>query len=550
MDAFIVSTGGGTDTITDFTTGTDTLNIASGTTAHVFASTAATGTSAITYAAVTNAGTLYIDGATTYGTILVTGAETITGSTGNDSITGGSGTDDITAGLGVDTIISGNGGDIIRFAAGALTTADSVDGGTGTDTVALTTDTAINATDFDHVSNIEIITIDNTSTNVSITTKDILVDDAATLTLDASSLVAGKLNFNGSAEAGGSFVITGGTAADTITGGAGSDTLTGGSGADIITGGAGSDTIDGGFGTDTMSGGLDDDTYIVNSSFDVIRELSTGGIDLVNSSATYVLPLNVENLTLTGTAAINGTGNNSINTITGNSGDNSINGGTGADIMIGSGGSDTYVVDNMNDSITGGAGNDSVQSSVTYSLSTKTSNGAGADAVENLTLTGCSVIDGTGNGLDNVLIGNISNNSLTGLAGDDTISGDAGNDTLIGGLGQDSLTGGAGVDVFKFTLATESGNTTVTADVINDFSRVLREKIDLSSIDAKASTVGTNDTFTFIGTAAFTAEGQVRYVVSGANSYIEMNSASTTATIESMIKVIGVTTFTAADFVL
>ncbi len=127
-DTFNVDSG--TDTITDFLSGYDLLVISSGATAHVYASTVATGTSAITYNAVTNAGMLYVDGATlSDGTTDVTGAETITGSAGADSITGGAGADNITGGGGIDSITGGAGDDIITGGAGA----DVITGGAGAD---------------------------------------------------------------------------------------------------------------------------------------------------------------------------------------------------------------------------------------------------------------------------------------------------------------------------------------------------------------------------------------------------------------------------------
>ncbi|PVE26574.1 furin, partial [Enterococcus faecalis] len=127
------------------------------------------------------------------------------------------------------------------------------------------------------------------------------------------------------------------------------------------------------------------------------------------SSVTYtIVAANVENLTLTGTAAINGTGNAGNNVITGNGGNNSLDGGAGTDTLIGGSGNDIYIVDSTTDTITenANAGTDTIQSSVTYTIA--------AANVENLTLTGTAAINGTGNAGNNVITGNAGNNSLDG----------------------------------------------------------------------------------------------------------------------------------------
>jgi Tol biopolymer transport system component len=113
-------------------------------------------------------------------------------------------------------------------------------------------------------------------------------------------------------------------------------------GNDLLTGTAGNDTIDGLAGADTMTGGLGNDTYTVDNTGDVVIETSTLAteIDTVKSSITYTLAANVENLTLIGTAAINGTGNGLKNTLTGNAKANVLNGGAGNDILIGGAGKD------------------------------------------------------------------------------------------------------------------------------------------------------------------------------------------------------------------
>jgi trimeric autotransporter adhesin len=213
--------------------------------------------------------------------------------------------------------------------------------------------------------------------------------------------------------------------------GTGSINATGNSLNNTLNGNSANNMLDGGAGADKLLGGLGNDTYVIDNAGDLITENLDQGIDAVNSSITYTLVNNVENITLVGSGAINATGNALVNALTGNSGDNVLNGGAGADTMGGGLGNDTYVVDNASDLIVEGAasGVDIVNTSVTYTL---------AANVENLVLTGSAAIDGIGNSLDNALTGNSGVNTLTGGAGNDTLNGLAGADKLLGGSGNDT----------------------------------------------------------------------------------------------------------------
>ncbi|GAB4239985.1 MAG: hypothetical protein Kow0049_27670 [Stanieria sp.] len=273
-----------------------------------------------------------------------------------------------------------------------------------------------------------------------------------------------------------------------------------------LKGDLGNDTLDGGVGNDTMTGGTGNDVYVVESIGDQVLEtsISASEIDLVKSSISYLLGNNLENLELLGTDHLTGTGNSLNNKITGNSGNNnlvgdsgndtlggnegndtllgeigndSLEGGIGDDILEGGNDNDTLRGGDHNDSLNGGLGNDSLDGGlgndtlegglgddiyvVDNSQDVVITSGAtdGIDTVqsfinytlgshlENLTLTGSTSINGTGNELNNIILGNSSNNTLDGKDGNDSIDGSSGNDVLKGGVGNDTLKGNSGSDI-------------------------------------------------------------------------------------------------------
>jgi serralysin len=263
---------------------------------------------------------------------------------------------------------------------------------------------------------------------------------------------------------------------------------TGNEGDNVLTGNDGANVLDGKAGADTMSGGKGNDTYIVDDASDVVSELLTaaqgGGIDTVKSTIDYVLGNNLDNLTLTGSEHLNGTGNELANTLTGNDGNNTLDGIGGIDKLIGGKGNDTYIVDltaagKLQDIITerattttydGGVdsvvlrGTSSNTSAVTLTVTANTEN---LDA----SATGFSKLNLTGSGAANVLIGN---------NGANVINGGAGNDTLAGMGGLDTLTGGAGADTFRFDLIGNLGKEFLGS--ITDFSHAAGDLINLTSI--------------------------------------------------------------------
>ena len=142
-----------------------------------------------------------------------------------------------------------------------------------------------------------------------------------------------------------------------------------------------------------------------------------------------------------GNDTLNGNGGNDA--LNGGAGSDILNGGTGFDTMAGGSGNDTYYVDHSADTITeaAGMGTDAVYSTATYSF-----NVLGREGLDHLYLTGTATINGAGNALGNVIIGNDANNTLWGLDGSDNLNGGVGNDTLYGGNGNDTLNGGIGND--------------------------------------------------------------------------------------------------------
>ena len=455
----------------------------------------------------------------------------LSGLAGSDTLNGGDGADTLDGGVGKDVMSGGAGNDtyVLDIAVGNDTVSEGAAG--GTDTVQAAFD--IDLKDF---ANVENATLLGTAAL------------RATGTDADANLLTGNSGANTLSGGGGNDTLDGKGGADSLVGGKGDDVYfldnagdtlaeTSGEGTDeirstitlslvafanienltllgtgalnatgtdgvgnILIGNAGANKLDGKGGDDSMDGGAGNDTYVVDSSADQVSEKtggSTGGTDTVLSSATFALGANsnIENLSLTGTADLDGTGNELANTITGNDGKNQLDGGAGADKMAGGKNDDIYIVDKLGDTVTetltaaAGGGADLVKSSVSFTL---------GNNVENLELTGGDKIDGTGNALNNTISGNGNDNKLSGLAGNDTLGGGGGGDTLDGGTGDDSLTGGAGDDTYMLDSIKDVFN-----EGLGDSGDTVAATFNLDLNDAKFDNI---ENATLLGTAS-TATG-------------------------------------------
>jgi Ca2+-binding RTX toxin-like protein len=446
------------------------------------------------------------------------GNNVLTGLAGDDVLAGGVGDDTLSGGLGADEMTGGTGNDSLDGGAGA----DSMDGGAGDDTYVV-----------DNASETGPLLADSGGTD--------LVESSVSFTLAAgfdNLTLTGTANINGEGFGGEDNILTGNSGANKLTGNTGdTDELIGGAGndsyyvngadnvttedegggtdlvvvdgldwtlsdnienltlesagtgtgnelANTITGSTGNDSLVGAAGSDVLIGGGGVDVYNVDTATDVVTDAEANDGDTVESSISWTLGTNLENLDLSAaTGAVNGTGNTLDNEITGNDAANILDGGTdGTDVLTGAAGNDTYVVSHDGVEIDESGTSvdvDLVQSSITLDLGDKTVFTGNQD-VENLTLTGTADIDGTGNDADNVLVGNTGANALDGGLGDDTME---------GGLGDDTYT----VDSTKDVI-TEAANGGVDV-VVSEASWTLGanlENLDLSN--ATAGVTGTGNT--------------------------------------------------------
>ena len=265
--------------------------------------------------------------------------------------------------------------------------------------------------------------------------------------------------------------LYGGDAKDYLAGGVGDDRLYGDAGDDALEAHEGDDWLDGGAGNDLMHGGTGDDTYVVDSAGDIVtEEIGGGGHDRVIGGVSYALTVNIEDLTLTGSADITGIGNGLGNAMT--------NEGTG------------WVV------LNGGGGNDTLNAGTQVGYHDRANEAYGGDG-DDVIRGGGSQLNAWGDAGNDTLIGSSAGDYLHGGDGNDTVSGGAGNDYITGGLGADVLSGGAGADRLlgglsadRFVFETGSLGPIFATDTVMDFNAAQGDIIDLRAIDADVTTAG------------------------------------------------------------
>jgi len=450
----------------------------------------------------------------------------LTGNSGANLLNGLGGADTMNGGTGNDTYIVDNAGDLVTEAAAAGT--DKVQSsvtftlGTNIENLTLTGASAINGTGNALLNSINGNGAANTLNGAAGAdtmrggggNDTYIVDNVGDIALETSG--AGGTD---TVQSSVSFTLIAFLENLTLTGAAAINAA-GNTQANILTGNSGANLLNGAAGADTMTGGDGNDTYVVDNAGDQAVEASAaGGTDIVQSAVDFTLGANVENLTLTGSADIDGTGNGLANTINGNSGDNVLNGVGGADTMRGGNGDDNYIVDNVGDVVTESSatgGNDRVQSLISFTL---------GNNVENLKIIGAAAVDGTGNALANSLVGNAAANQLNGLAGSDT------------------LEGGAGADGFRFTTALGATN----VDRILDFT-VVDDTIFIDNAVFTGLAAGALAAGAFRnGTAAVDADDRIIYNAATGALLFDVDGVGGTAAVQ-FATLDGAPVLTNADF--
>jgi Ca2+-binding RTX toxin-like protein len=313
-------------------------------------------------------------------------------------------------------------------------------------------------------------------------------------------------------------------------------------------------------GKDTIIGSAFDSNFISGDAGDVFDRLLAGADTITGGEANDELFGDFTSEGFGSSITINGTftgddkiyGAGGSDEIYGQVGDDVLDGGMGDDFLIGG-------------SQTAGTGDivafNTLNVAVSVDLVMGFAFGQGIDFLSEFeSIRGSNKGDSlAGDGLANRIEGLDGNDQIFGRGGNDTLLGGKNNDVIKGGLGNDTINGGAnadtmegngGVDTFQYSQVSDSGTVAASRDLINGFTLGGGgDKIDVSAIDAQAGTGG-NQAFTFIGNAAFSAEGQIRFDVIAGHTIIEINTTGVSGA-EMGIDLAGALPgLTAASFVL
>lgn len=425
------------------------------------------------------------------------GDDVLNGGTGHDTLLGGPGMDYLYGGDGNDTLRDGGEGDVLVGDAGAdlfilegkmLNGSVSIVDGDAEDTL------------LSLFANIDLQARNGANELIISGIVRVQLGEAETVNEQGKKVLAGAISASGSA--GDDLLIgnrfnndlRGQDGNDELRGGDGNDTLHGGRstifGGDKLIGGKGDDVLDGDddgdvFGLDWMYGGPGNDLYYFYGSGDRVFEEFNAGRDRVHAFASYLLPANVEDLSLFGADALDGTGNNLANVITGNLYANTLRGYAGADTLYGQEDADSLFGNEGDDKLFGGPGDD------------KADGGAGNDLIEgnggadtlrggsgNDKIYGQAQLTGAPLGLGPDLMDDAAPDTLFGDAGNDLLYGFGGADFLDGGKGADTMYGGPGGDTY---IVDSAGDKVIElADAGDD--KVL-SSVSLKSVPAQIETV-------------------------------------------------------------
>ncbi|HWL55331.1 MAG TPA: calcium-binding protein [Paracoccus sp. (in: a-proteobacteria)] len=412
------------------------------------------------------------------------GNDLLNGNIGHDLLSGGSGNDTLNGAAGNDTLLGGSGNDLIRGGAGNDSLAggagrDTIHGGDGRDTI---TDPSGDDTIYGEAGDDLISAMGGANaiwggpgndTITSGTGRDRIYGEAGNDRINAGAendaiwggegndTIAGGGGHDTIYAGGGNDIAAGGDGNDVLSGNAGNDKLNGQNGNDRLLGNQGNDTLAGGAGADTLLGGIGDDWLYGQDGFDLLRG-EYGRDRLFGGNGNDTLDGGPGNDTLNGQA-----GNDTLwggagrDSLLGGDGHDLLRGGADSDTLLGQNGHDVLYGDGGNDRLDGGPGNDSLYG------------GAGSD----------------------VLVDLFGNNLLVGGDGHDQIRGGSGMDRIQGGRGKDTMTGGGGADVFVFRAAADHDG---SRDVITDFVRGV-DRIDMVGLGLR-----------YVADAEFSAARQVR----------------------------------------